>query len=47
MSITDKLLEMKDIFSVALFSKNFAFYIGGGTVHDSEALSLFLIEQEL
>ena len=43
-SITDKLLGMKDFFSIALFSKLFAFFIGEGRVHDSEALSLFLID---
>ena len=44
MSITDKLLGMKYFFSAALFSKHFDFYIGGGTVHDWEALPLFLID---
>ena len=44
MSITDKLLGMEDFFSIALPSKLFAFYIGGGRVHDSKALSLFLID---
>ena len=44
MSITDKLLGMKCFFSIALSSKRFAFYIGGGRVHDSEGLSLFLID---
>ena len=43
MSITDKLLGMKDFFSIALLSKLFAFFIRGGRVHDSEALTLFLI----
>ena len=44
MSITDKLLGIKDFFSVVLFSKLFPFFIRGGTVHDSEALSLFMID---
>ena len=44
MSITDKLLGMKDFFSIALLSKLFAFFIRGGRVHDSEALTLFLID---
>ena len=35
---------MKDFFSIDLFSKLFAFFIGGGRVYDSEALSLFLID---
>ena len=35
---------MKDFFSIALFSKLFAFFIGRGRVHDSEALSLFWID---
>ena len=43
-SITEKHLGMKDFFSIALFSKLFAFIIRGGRVHDSEALSLFLID---
>ena len=43
-SIKDKLLGMKDFFSIALFSKLFASFIRGGRVHDSEALSLFLID---
>ena len=47
MSIADKLLGMKDFFSVDLFSKHFAFYIGGGAVHNSEVLSLFLIDAGL
>ena len=44
MSITDKLLGMEGFFSIVLSSKLFAFNIGGGRVHDSEALSLFLID---
>ena len=41
-SITDKLLGMKDFFSIALFSKFFAFFIGWDRLHNSEALPLFL-----
>ena len=37
-------MGIKDFFSIALFSKLLAFFIGGGRVHDSEALSLFLID---
>ena len=44
MSITDKPLGMKYFFSIPLFLKLFPFFIGGGRVHDSEALSLFLID---
>ena len=44
MSITDKLLEINFFFSIALFSKVFAFFSGGGRVYDSEAVSLFLID---
>ena len=44
MSITDKLLGMEGFFSIVLCSKLFAFYTGGGRVHDLEALSLFLID---
>ena len=47
MSITNKLLAMKNFFSIALFSKLLAFFIGGGNVHDSEALSLFLIDARI
>ena len=35
---------MKDFFSIVLFLKLFAFFIGEGRVHDSEALSLYLID---
>ena len=44
MLITGKLLEIKDFFTIALFSKFFPFFIGGGRVHDSEVLFLFLID---
>ena len=44
MSITDKPLGMKYFFSIALLLKLFAFFIGEVRVHDSEALSLFLID---
>ena len=42
MLTTDKLLEMKDYFSIVLFLKLFAFFNRGGRFHDSEALFLFL-----
>ena len=38
---------MEDFFSIALFSKLFAFFIGGGIVHDSVALSIFFIYAEV
>ena len=43
-SIIDKLLGIKDFFSSVLFSKLLASFIRGSRVHDSEALSLFLID---
>ena len=44
MSITDKLLGMKNFFSIALLTKLFAFFIGEGRVRYSEAALLFLID---
>ena len=43
-SIIDKPLGKKNIFSIILLLKLFVFFIGVGRVHDLEALSLFLID---